>query len=173
MVPTDDEGLRLVVGGEPRAELLRRLREAGVLLNAHAETLLGHAAFDDPPATRLLVVRRTVGGLGLCDGGTLPQVLDAATDRGLAPCPLLVGPYLRLALADQADAPDSVLSAGRAPTGAIHVVSEPVSEDVDFPKGFYLRAVDGQSWLRGFRCDDSYVWGPGQEVALVLPGAGG
>lgn len=173
MARTDDDGLWITTGGEPRDELLRRLGEADVLLNAHAETLLAHAAFDDPPARRMHVVRRTVGSLGLRDGGTLPQVLTAAADQGLAPCPLTTGPYLRLALTDQPDAPDSVLSAGRAPSGAIHVVSEPVSQDVEHPKGFYLRVVDGQAWLRGFRCDDTYVWGPEQEVALVGPGADG
>jgi hypothetical protein len=62
-----------------------------------------------------------------------------------------------LAMIGQSNAPD--LSAGRAPTGAIHVASEPLSRDVEYPKGFYLRIVDGQAWLRGYRCDDTYVCG--------------
>ncbi|MHA7281768.1 hypothetical protein [Arthrobacter sp. TMS2-4] len=51
---------------------------------------------------------------------------------------------------------------------AIHIASEPVSEDVEYPKGFYLRIVDGQSWLRGYRCDATYVWSPEQRVAFVV-----
>lgn len=164
---TDEDRITLRVGGQTRTELTRRLGEAGVLLNAHAETLLEHPAFDDPEPRVLQVELLTVADLGLPEGGTLPQVLAAGADLGLAPCPLETAPYLRLAMPDQAGAPDSVLSAGRAPTGAVHVVSAPVSEDVEHPKGFYLRVVDGQAWLRGFRCDDTYVWGPEQRVALV------
>jgi hypothetical protein len=70
---------------------------------------------------------------------------------------------------DQANAPNSVLSAGRGPAGALHVASEPVSEDVEYPKGFYLRVVDGQAWLRGYRCDNTYVWAPDQWLAFVMP----
>lgn len=167
----DDPGrLAVSVGGQSREQLRRLLAEAGVALNGHAETLLEDSAFDGGKAVlTLTVVRRTVGGLGLVDGGTLAQVLEAAAAVGLEPCPLATGPYLRLATLDQADAPDSVLSAGRPPSGAIHVVSVPVSSDVDHPKGFYLRVVDGRPWLRGFRCDDDYEWGPEQVVALVLP----
>ncbi|GAB3251424.1 hypothetical protein GCM10027562_11480 [Arthrobacter pigmenti] len=70
---------------------------------------------------------------------------------------------------DQANSPDSDLSIGRAPSGAIHIASEPLSEDVEYPKGFYIRVVDGQAWLRGYRCDDKYVWAPGQRLAFLLP----
>lgn len=60
-------------------------------------------------------------------------------------------------------------SAGRAPSGALHIASEPLSDDEAYPKGFYLRVVDGETWLRGFRCDDTYEWGPEQLLALVQP----
>ncbi len=30
----------------------------------------------------------------------------------------------------------------------------------DYPKGFYLRVVDGRAWLRGYRCDDEYDFDP-------------
>lgn len=82
----------------------------------------------------------------------------------------MTGPYLRLAMPGQHTAPDSVLSAGRAPTGAVHVASEPVTSDPEYPKGFYLRVVDGRQWLRGYRCDDTYVFTPEQRLAFVLPG---
>jgi len=114
-------------------------------------------------------VERTVGQLGLVDSGVRKQVFAAARMAGLEPCPPIAGPYLRLALVDQENAPDSVLSAGRAPAGAVHVASEPVSDAVDHPKGFYLRVVDHQPWLRGYRCDDSYVFPPEQRLLFVSP----
>ncbi|WP_286180128.1 hypothetical protein [Arthrobacter sp. ISL-95] len=163
-----DEGFVVGVGGRSRAELVQLLLNKGVLLNSHAETLLAHPAFEAPRSQSLRIVERTVDELGFRRGAVQPRIFAAARDQGLELCPLVTGPYLRLATMDQANAPDSVLSAGHAPTGAIHVASEPLSNDVD-PKGFYLRVVDGQPWLRGYRCDDTYVWEPEQRLAFVLP----
>lgn len=148
--------MRLQVGGLTRSELTLALATAGVLLNAHAHTLLEHAAFDLRDAEEITMVERSVGDLGLGAGGTLPEVFAAARAQGLALCPPDTGPYLRLALTSQANAPDSVLSAGRSPAGALEVAAAPLSDDVEFPKGFYLRVVDHQPWLRGYRCDDEY-----------------
>lgn len=157
------------VGGRSRSEVKQLLHSANVLLNVHAETLLAHPSFDAPESQSLEVVQRTVAELGFEHGATLSQVFVAAKNQGLELCPLVMGPYLRLAMLEQEDAPDSVLSAGRAPTGAIHIASEPSSEDVEYPKGFYLRVVDGQAWLRGYRCDDTYQWPPEQRLAFVMP----
>lgn len=162
-------GMLVEVGGRSRFELHRMLGEAGVHLNAYAETLLAHPAFDSPVSRTLQIVERTVAELGLEDGGVQSEVFAAARRLGLELCPLVTGPYLRLAMMDQVSAPDSVLSAGRSPAGALHVASEPVSADVEYPKGFYLRVVDGRPWLRGYRCDDTYVSPPEQRLAFVLP----
>ena len=163
------ESLTVQVGGQSRPELLQSLHAAGVQLNAHAETLLAYPAFDAPAARTLRIVERTVEQLGFEHGGVQSQVFAAARQQGLELCPLVTGPYLRLAMMNQANAPDSILSAGRGPTGAIHIASEPVSEDVEYPKGFYLRVVDGQPWLGGYCCDDTYIWAPGQRLAFLLP----
>ncbi|MHA7242267.1 hypothetical protein [Paeniglutamicibacter antarcticus] len=114
-------------------------------------------------------MERTVRDLGFEHGSVQSRVFTTARNQGLELCPLVTGPYLRLAMTEQSNAPDSVLSAGRAPTGAIHVASDPPSQDVEYPKGFYLRVVNGQRWLRGYRCDDKYEWAPEQRLALVLP----
>jgi hypothetical protein len=159
------EGFMVRVGGQPRTEVVQSLRDVGVQLNVHAETLLAHPAFDAPVRQTLRIVEQ----LGLEDGAVHSQVFACARTQGLELCPLVTGPYLRLAMMDQANSPDLVLSAGRAPTGAIHIASEPAREDVEYPKGFYLRVVDGQPWLRRYRCDDTYVWAPEQRLAFVLP----
>ncbi|SOC57162.1 hypothetical protein [Ornithinimicrobium cerasi] len=163
------EGQTVRVGGQPRSSLVQSLRQVGVQLNDHAKTLLAHPAFEDPESQDLQFVVRTVHQLGLPTGGTQSQVFVAARRHGFQLCPVISGPFLRLATMDQPSAPDSVLSAGRAPTGAIHVASEPLSADAAYPKGFYLRVVDDEVWLRGFRCDDTYEWGPQQRLALVEP----
>lgn len=164
-----DEGFVVRVGGRSRAEVVQLLLNKGVLLNSHAETLLAHPAFEATRSQTLRIVERTVDELGFKHGAVQPRIFAAARNQGLELCPLVTGPYLRLAMMDQANAPDSVLSAGRAPTGAIHVASEPLSNDVEDPKGFYLRVLDGQPWLRGYRCDDTYVWEPEQRLAFLMP----
>lgn len=167
MEPADP--ILLSVGGSTRAQLRAALRSRGVLLNAYAETLLDHAAFELRDPVELTVVDRGVGELGLHRGGTLPDVYAAAQQQGLALCPPDTGPYLRLAMRSQANAPDSVLSAGRSPAGSLKVAAAPLSDDVEFPKGFYLRVVDGVQWLRGYRCDDEYRYAAGDRFAFALP----
>ncbi|MEY9850502.1 hypothetical protein ABH923_000180 [Leifsonia sp. EB41] len=165
------EPITLTVGGASRTDLRTALRSHGVLLNAHAETLLDHEAFDARDTVELTIVERSVGELGLGDGGNLPQVFAAAREQGLWLCPPDTGPYLRLAMRSQPNAPDSVLSAGRSPAGSIKVAAAPLSEDVEFPKGYYLRVVDGVQWLRGYRCDDEYRFSAEDRFAFTLPPA--
>lgn len=159
------DALHLHVGGLTRDELRAQLSAAGVLLNAYAETLLDHAMFARRAAEELTVVLRSVADLGFT-GATLAEVFAAAQDLGLALCPPDTGPYLRLALMDQANAPDSVLSRGRSPAGAIKIASAPLTDDVAYPKGFYLRVVDHQPWLRGYRCDGEYRFGGDDRFAF-------
>ena len=159
-----------VVGGMNRAKLLARLEERGIQLNESARTLLAHPCFELRAPENLEVLCCSLAGLGLPEGGTLPEILSAVRRSDLAPLPPDAAPYLRLALEDQEQAPDSVLSAGRAPSGALHVLTEPLGTDDEYPKGFYLRVVDGVTWLRGYRCDDEYVWPADSVFALRAAG---
>ena len=56
------------IGGLSRAELVSRLRSQGVLLNAHAETLIDEADFDKQAIRVIAVTVCTVGALGRPDG---------------------------------------------------------------------------------------------------------
>lgn len=166
-VPVSSLDLVLDIGTLSRAALTSALGARGVGLNAHAELLLSHHVFEVPAPRSVRVISRTVGDLDLPDGASLGQVVAAADRLGLGPLPPDTGPYLRLALEDQPSAPDSVMSAGRAPSGALTVASRPLSDDDRFPKGFYLRTVDGRPWLRGYCCDDEHLWAPSDEFAFA------
>jgi hypothetical protein len=150
--------LEISVGGLSRTELRGALSSRNVLLNAHAEALLDAEVFDRQDTRIIAVTERTVAALGRPEGASLSEVLELGREQGLLPCPADTGPYLRLALNDQATSGDSVMSAGKAPDGSLTVASEALSDDVEYPKGFYLRVVDGQAWLRGYRCDDEHIW---------------
>lgn len=159
--------ITLTFGGYSRDALLMRLRASRVEMNDFGRALMERPEFENPPRSDVDVVILSAGSLR--PGLSFDEVVDAAAGIGLAPLPLTVGPWLRLAMLDQPDAPDSVLSAGRAPSGSIHVISPPPSLDDAYPKGFYLRTVDGVPWLRGFRCDATYVWPPDSLLAFARP----
>ena len=67
----------------------------------------------------------------------------------------------------------AAIRASSAIAGAIMVAAAPLSQDDAYPKGFYLRVVDGQAWLRGYRCDDTYVFAAVDEFAFCRPESGG
>ena len=161
--------LEVSVGGLSRTELRSLLTSRGVHLNAHAETLLDADVFERQDTSVITVTERTVAALGRPDGATLSEILKLGRERGLLLCPAETGPYLRLDLNNQAISADSVMSAGKAPDGSLTVASEALSEDVDYPKGFYLRVVDGQAWLRGYRCDDEHIWSADDRFVFRLP----
>jgi hypothetical protein len=160
----------LSVGTMTRTRLLEGLRKAGVELNESATRLLEHSVFDRPEPESLTVLDRSVSELGLREGATLAQIFQAADDRGLRPCPPTTGPYLRLALRSQETAPDAIMSNGRAPSGSLTVASLALQSDADFPKGFYLRVIDGRPWLRGYRCDEEFIWNPLDRFVFGLIG---
>ncbi|MCC3265239.1 hypothetical protein [Arthrobacter gengyunqii] len=74
-----------------------------------------------------------------------------------------------MALNDQAPSRSSVMSSGRAPDGGLTVAAEALSPDDQYPKGTYLRVVDGRAWLRGYSCDDQHVWSPSDRFIFQLP----
>ncbi|MEV7766846.1 hypothetical protein [Microbacterium sp. NPDC086615] len=160
------------VGGLSRDALIERLDAHGIHRNPFAKTLLADAVFDDAAHETVTVVERSVADLGFLDGATLLRVFDAAARHGLGLCPPVTAPYLRLATLDQASAPDSILSTGRAPTGSVNVASPVLRADHEYPKGFYLRVIDGVPWLRGYRCDDEHVLSPDDRFAFRAPTCG-
>lgn len=149
----------LRVGTMSEAQLRAALASAAVQLNEHAKALLARREFISPGPVTLPLVACTVSDLGFPGGATLEQTYAAASERGLALCPLATGAYLRLAHREP-ESSDPVLSRHRPPDAALHVASPILDPAFDVPKGFYLRTVDGVRWLRGYRCDLDYVVGP-------------
>lgn len=159
------------VGGRTGAELLEDLRQAGVELNESARVLLGSEWFRDRTEQRkLTVVELAVGQLGFPAGGRMSEICRRAEELGLSLCPLELGPYFRLQFLDQAEGYWGFpVTRHRAPPGSITIASKPVSDDDEFPKGFYLRRIQGVLWLRGYVSDDLHVYDPGDHLAFCKP----
>jgi hypothetical protein len=159
----EETARRVSIGGATAAELRARLAAAGVALNAAGEALLAHPAYPTSITARSVeTVELSVAGLGCPAGATIDELCMAAAARGLVPGPLELAPHLRLQWLDQ---PEGAIGRAptrhRAPPGSVTVASTPLApDDHDVPKGFYLRRIDGVSWLRGYVADGRHVWSP-------------
>lgn len=159
------------VGGLSRSELSEALRRAAIALNEAAEELFASELLTTS-ATRcaLTTVELAVGDLGFSEGATMAEIMARASARGLGYCPVELGPHLRLRLRDQPEGHTGQPERRhRAPAGSITVVSKPLSEDDAFPKGFYLRRIEGELWLRGYRSGPEHIWQPDDRLVFGRP----
>jgi hypothetical protein len=157
----------VTIGGVPKAELIHRLRAAGVQLNAAGERLFADERFTTTPTPTVVdTVELTVADLGLPAGGTMTEIAHRAATRDLGLCPLELGPHLRLQFVDQPEGfVGQPVRPNAAPVGSITIVSEPLAPgDDDVPKGFYLRRIEGVLWLRGYVSGDDHLWAPNDHL---------
>lgn len=148
-------------GGLTKFQIIQKLKRHSILVNEYGERLLSNDKFTTSEIKyNLKTVELIIRNLGFPNGATLPQIFRRAKELGLGLCPLEAGPYIRLAYLEQSEGSTGDHSQQQAPFGSITIASEIVSEDDDFPKGFYLRKINGALWLRGYLADDLHVWNP-------------
>lgn len=148
------------VGGLTKSQLIQKLQQSSILMNEYGERLLADDKFSTSDTKySLQTVELTVRDLGFPDGANTTQVFKRASDLGLELCPLELGAYLRLEYLDQPEGNSgNPLQRHQAPSGSITIASEIITEEDDFPKGFYLRRINGVLWLRGYHADHLHVW---------------
>ena len=155
--------IRIVqVGGLTASELLEELQRNAISLNESAERLFASELFTTSAARYVVTtVELTVLDLGFPHGATTGELSARAGALGLGLCPIELGPHLRLQYLDQPEGywgqPERT---HQAPSGSITIASEPLSDDDDVPKGFYLRRIKGVLWLRGYRSGPEHSWEP-------------
>ena len=157
------------IGGLTKSQLIQKLHQHSIMINEYGKQLLADDRFTTSHTKySLQTVELTVAGLGFRDGATTVQIIKKATELGLELCPLELGPHLRLQYLDQpeGDAGGS-LQRHQAPSGSITIASKVLTEDDDFPKGFYLRRINNELWLRGYRADHLHVWNPFDHFIFV------
>ncbi|MCR2823635.1 helicase [Lederbergia panacisoli] len=150
------------VSGLTKSQLMLKMKQYSILMNESGEKLLNDNKFTTSETKySIQTVEITVGDLGFPAGATTAQLFKRASDLGLELCPLELGPYLRLQFLDQPEGYfGKPIRQHQAPFGSITIASEILTEDYDFPKGFYLRRINGELWLRGYHADHLYVWNP-------------
>jgi hypothetical protein len=150
------------IGGWTKSQLIEKLQQSFIMMNEYGERLFADDRFTTSEIKYTLpTVELTVSDLGFPDGATTAQIFSKARELGLELCPLELGPYLRMEYLDQTEGySGDFLQRHQAPSGSITIASEILTEDDDFPKGFYLRKINGVLWLRGYRADNLHVWNP-------------
>ncbi len=148
------------IHGWSKGRIVDELHNYRVQLNQAARDLLHDPRFVPSDSVGLVKIRAvTVAELGFPDGATYPEFVQTAHGWGLVECPLELAPYLRMQFLDQPEAEGPIRSGeGRAPTGSIAIASPPLCEDVEVPKGFYLKHAEQTLWLRGYWSDFEHRW---------------
>ncbi|MBR4163918.1 MAG: hypothetical protein IKR11_10375 [Solobacterium sp.] len=150
---------RFVLNPEPFSskDILNKLEENDIFINDYAKQYFAHPLFSTEKAETTVITIASLREIGFDSGATLNELLQTIPQIGLKPCPVNTGVFLRLFWKDQPQSHDSLLSGThRSPDGAVTVLSEILEQDDTFPKGLYLRHVEGKLWLRGYVCDASY-----------------
>ncbi|WP_137732301.1 helicase [Pseudaquabacterium pictum] len=161
----------ITVGGLSGLELLARLEESDIQLNEIARKILKGQNFKFCVSTyRVKVTIQSLNELGLPNGGTLGEAIDAAAALGYRLCPLELGPHLRLAYLNQEEGSVGFEpSKHQAPPQSITVVDQRPDKDQSEYQGFYLRRIDGKLWLRGYTSWSGHVWQPSDMLAFTVP----
>lgn len=153
--------------GLSKSDLSARLQSHSIMLNKYADILFNSDLFvpssEESSAT---VIELSIIDLGFRDGANLREIQQKGKELGLHECPVELGPYFRLQYLDQIEEYESTKN--KAPAGSITVISKILLDDDEFPKGFYLRKIDGKLWLRGYICSMDYHWNPSDRLAFML-----
>lgn len=158
-------------GGYTKPELIQKMKENNILLNELAGKLIASDYFKvSKEQYQVKVVEVTIKDLGFIDGAVTSELFSKAADLQLNLCPLESAPYIRLAYFNQREGDDEQQLENQAPYGSITLASEILSEDLEVPKGFYLRRIQGDLWLRGYIADEEHVWKPGDHFIFCING---
>ncbi len=152
-------------------QALETLKERGIQINHYAEQFISHPCFSARGPQEMTTAIVSLQELGLNCGASIYELIHFIKETQYCPCPWDTGYFLRLAWTDQPQSRNSILTGTHSsPDQAVTVLSEPLERDDDFPKGLYLRNVDGDLWLRGYVCDASYRFDSDALFALALRG---
>ena len=154
--------------GLSKSELLKKLDDSKIALNDYARIIFDSSEFDTAQNCSVTIIECSLLDIGLPSGGNFESIRNAIELVNLSYCPVSLAPYVRLKYKDQS--PSNIQTVHQHPHGSITIFSKPLSDDDDFPKGFYLRNYDGKLWLRGYTCSNDYYWQPNDRMIFQISG---
>ncbi|UTZ37405.1 hypothetical protein HB763_12265 [Vibrio campbellii] len=148
--------MKVEIGIQTSAELLQELMEQRIQLNPFALQLFEDQMIQTKQRGQTLsVLVITPSDLGAPFGATLAELVEHAAQRDLEPCPLAVALYLLLQ--------DILLTKDEYVT----LASLPIAKEETYPRGLYLRKRDDGLSLRGYRCDDDFIFPPSMKFVFI------
>ena len=154
------EEVTINYGGLDLVHLYQELKENNIYLNDYARRVLDNPRLIlSPEKSSAACVIVSLAELGLTKGASLSDIFSSAYAYGLTSCTLEMALYFRISYHRLVDS-SGLKSQGKAPAEAITIASIPLESSDDFPKGLYIRRIDGIDWLRGYTCDNRYHFAP-------------
>ncbi|WP_104041443.1 hypothetical protein [Vibrio hyugaensis] len=148
--------MKVEIGNHTNAELLQELKKQRIQLNPFALQLFEDQMIQTTQCSQTLSVSVTTPSeLGAPFGATLAELLAHAALKGLEPCPLAVAPYLLLH------------GISLTKDEYITLASLSLAQEEAYPRGLYLRRRDDGVWLRGYRCDDAFIFPPSMKFVFI------
>jgi len=161
------EKIDIEYGGLCKSDLLKKMNSSDILLNEFAETIFFSEFFKvSNKRQQITIIATTIKDLGFSKGATIPKIGRCIKSHRLSECPMEVAPYLRLILKNQKEIKKETKN--KTPAGSLTIFSKPIVKDDNFPKGFYLRKINGKLWLRGYCCSLDYIWNPNDKLVFKL-----
>ncbi|WP_045498444.1 hypothetical protein [Vibrio hyugaensis] len=148
--------MKVEIGTHSNADLVKQLKEQRVQLNPFALQLFEDQMIQTTQCSQTLSVSVTTPSeLGAPFGATLAELLAHAALEGLEPCPLAVAPYLLLQ------------GISLTKDEYVTLASLHLEQEETYPRGLYLRRRDDSVWLRGYRCDDAFIFPPSMKFVFI------
>lgn len=152
----------------PKKQISHELETHNILTNQYAEVFFAHPAFSTENTRDMTIAIVSLREIGLENGATWNEIFRHIEKCDFTPCQPNTGLFLRFAWKHQPKSQNSILSGTHcSPEQAVVVLSEQIEADDAFPKGLYLRNVDGKLWLRGYVCDSAYRFSGNDLFAFI------
>lgn len=150
------------IGGLTKDELLQNLNIKNIGINEFGLQILNHKNFTTSPIkTKITTIIISVGDLGFQKGAPTKDIYQKAEELGFKLCPAELGPHMRLQYIDSNQPIDP-------PKGSWENIGmKKLSDEPNFPNGFYLRRREDGFWLRGYQASPDHMWSPTDRFIFV------
>lgn len=143
------------IGGLSKEELLQDLEDNKIGINAYGLQIINHKDFIITPAReKLQIVEISLSDLGFSKGATTQEVYRQAQRLRFKLCPPELAVHMRLQYIDFSQPIDPIAGNWQ------NIAMKELSDDLDFPRGFYLRKREDGFWIRGYRSSQEHLWSP-------------
>lgn len=150
------------IGGFSKEELFQNLKDNKIRINEYGTQIINHKDFIiSPVREKIHTVEISLGDLGFLNGATTQEVYQQAQDFRLQLCPSELAVHMRLQYVDFSQPIDPLTGNWQ------NIAMKELSDDLDFPRGFYFRRREDGFWIRGYRSCPDHLWSPSDRFIFM------